>query len=159
MVDDAMAAFVRVHQAYISATEDEWANLELTVPQLRALFVIHRGDQTSVSQLARRLESRLSSTSVLVDRLVKAGMVSRTADASDRRRVLLDVTKEGSDLIERLRRGRVDLRTWLLALSPETLDGLVVGLRALAEVASGSVRFPYLDDDEPSPVPPEGARA
>ena len=157
MVDEALAAFARVHEAFISATEDEWANLDLTVTQLRALLTIDGASRISVGisvgGLAQRLGARLSSTSILVDRLVRAGLVARAEDAKDRRRVLLVPTEEGSNLVVRLRQGRVELRQWLLALSPDTLNALTVGLRALAEVASGSVTFSYLESPGAARMP------
>jgi DNA-binding MarR family transcriptional regulator len=149
MVDEALAAYIRVHEAFVSATEKEWAQLELTVTQLRALFILERVGRIPVSQLAQRLGIKLPSTSILVDRLVKAGLVGRTSDPEDRRIVLLVPTEGGLDLTRRLRQGRDDLRKWLQALSPDTLGALTAGLRALAEVASGTVRFAYLEE-EPS---------
>jgi DNA-binding MarR family transcriptional regulator len=146
VVDEALAAYERVHEAFVSATEEEWAQLELTVTQLRALFVLARASPTTVSRLAAKLGTKLPSTSILVDRLVQAGLVERSSDPGDRRRVLLVASAQGIDLMRRLRRGNVELRQWLHALSPETLDGLTAGLRALGEVAAGRVRFSYLDD-------------
>lgn len=146
MVDEAVAAYERVHEAFVSATEVEWANLDLTVTQLRALFVLGRAGPIPVSRLAEGLGTRLSSTSVLVDRLVNAGLVERSSDPQDRRRVLLATTGRGIELMMRLRRGSDELRQWLHALSPETLDGLTMGLRALGEVAAGRVRLSYLEE-------------
>lgn len=145
-VDEAVAAYERVHDAFVSATEEEWAQLDLTVTQLRALFVLGRFGPLPVSKLADRLGTRLPSTSVLVDRLVRAGLVERSSDPDDRRRVLLLPTDEGIDLMRRLRRGSVELRKWLHALSPEALENLLTGLRALGEVAAGRVRFPFVDE-------------
>lgn len=157
-VDEAVAAYERVHEAFVSATEEEWAQLDLTVKQLRALFVLARAGSIPVSGLAERLGTRLPSTSVLVDRLVHAGLVERSSDPEDRRRVLLVPTDQGFDLMKRLRQGSVELRGWLLALSPETLDGLTAGLRALGEVAAGRVRFPYLQQSPTESIAPRPDR-
>jgi DNA-binding MarR family transcriptional regulator len=148
LVDEAVAAYERVHQAFVSATEKEWARLDLTVTQLRALFILGQSGPTPVSRLAERLGTRLSSTSVLVDRLVQAGLVERSPDPTDRRRVLLAPSDGGVDLMKRLRHGSVELKQWLQALSPEALAGLTTGLRALGEVAAGTVRFSYFPDSE-----------
>lgn len=55
-------------------------------------------------------------------------------------------TDKGIDLMRRLRQGSVELRKWLHALSPEALENLLTGLRALGEVAAGRVRFPFVDE-------------
>lgn len=143
-IDEAVAAYERVYAALAAATEEEWLHLDLTVTQLTALFTLVRSGPTPVGRLADRLGTRLSSTSVLVDRLVHAGLVARSSDPGDRRRVLLVVTDRGVQLLSRLRQGSVELRMWLGALSPEALEGLTAGLRALGEVAAGRVRFSYV---------------
>jgi DNA-binding MarR family transcriptional regulator len=154
LIEEAVAAYERVYAALAAATEEEWLHLDLTVTQLTALFTLVRSGPTPVGRLAERLGTRLSSASVLVDRLVHAGLVARSSDPDDRRRVLLVVTDRGVELLSRLRQGSVELRTWLNALSPETLEGLTAGLRALGEVAAGRVRFSYVtqamsDSDTP----------
>lgn len=153
-VEEAIAAFDRLNAAVAAATEQEWIHLDLTVPQLTALFLLSRSGPTSVGELAEKLGTRLSSASVLVDRLVHAGLVQRSPDPADRRRVLLVVTDPGVELLRRLREGSAELRHWLHALSPETLEGLTVGLRALAEVATGRVRFSSLTEAMARPEPP-----
>ncbi len=139
-----MASYERVYAALAATTEEEWLHLDLTVTQLTALFTLVRSGPTPVGRLAEKLGTRLSSTSVLVDRLVRAGLVGRSSDPDDRRRVLLVVTDRGTELLRRLRQGSVELRRCLGALSPETLEGLTTGLRALGEVAAGRVRFSYV---------------
>lgn len=143
-IDETISAFERLNAAVAAATEQEWVHLDLTVPQLTALFLLSRSAPTSVGQLAEMLGTRVSSARLLVDRLVQAGLVERSPDPDDRRRVLLVVSGAGVDLLRRLREGNVQLRQWLSALSPEVLDCLTVGLRGLVEVASGRVRFSVL---------------
>lgn len=145
-IEEAVAAFERLNAAVAASTEQQWVHLDLTVTQLTALFMLSRSGPTSVGQLAEKLGTRLSSASVLVDRLVHAGLVARSPDPRDRRRVILVVTDAGRDLLRRLRQGSTELRQWLSALSPETLECLTVGLRALAEVAAGRVRFSVLTE-------------
>lgn len=153
-IQEAIAAFERLNAAVAASTEQQWVHLDLTVTQLTALFMLARSGPTSVGQLAEKLGTRLSSASVLVDRLVNAGLIARSPDPRDRRRVILVVTDTGKDLLRRLRQGSVELRQWLSALTPETLECLTVGLRALAEVASGRVRFSVLTEAMAEPDAP-----
>lgn len=145
-IEEALGAFERLNAAVAASTEQEWLHLDLTLPQLTALFMLSRSGPTSVGQLASKLGTRLSSASVLVDRLVHAGLVERSPDPSDRRRIFLVVSDQGVDLLRRLRQGSVELRQWVSALTPETLECLTTGLRALSEVAAGRVRFSALTE-------------
>jgi DNA-binding MarR family transcriptional regulator len=56
--------------------------------------------------LSEALGTRPAATSAMVDRLARAGLVYRTPDSQDRRRVLLAVTSHAAAMI-----GKVDLQT------------------------------------------------
>ncbi len=74
---------------------------DLTVPQLRTLTYIYRQNGGFVSELAEHLGLTLPSTSVLVDGLVKRGILSRSPVQRDRRRIRLDLTEAGNAILKR----------------------------------------------------------
>jgi DNA-binding MarR family transcriptional regulator len=74
---------------------------DLTVPQLRTLTYIYRGNGGFVSELAEHLGLTLPSTSVLVDGLVKRGILSRSPVQGDRRRIRLELTEAGNAILKR----------------------------------------------------------
>jgi len=69
--------------------------------QLWVLWEIGRGGSLRVNDLAAVLAMHQSSTSNLVDKLVKSGLVVRRRDADDQRVVALSLTRKGSTLLRR----------------------------------------------------------
>lgn len=114
----------------------EWATLNLSMGQLKALMVLAASDGGNVSALATTLHVGKPTASILVDGLVQLGYAERTEDAEDRRRTLVTPTAAGAELASRLRQGGMGRMTsWLERLSPDDLTALTRGLRALAAIA------------------------
>ncbi len=67
---------------------------ELTLAQYRVLVFLDRGDRPA-SDVAALLDVTPSTVTSVVDGLVGRDLVRRGADASDRRRVVLQLTDEG----------------------------------------------------------------
>lgn len=136
LLDAAMQAQREIGHALHAAADPAWLHLDLTMAQLKALFVL-ADDALTVGQLADTLGIGKPAASILVERLVQLGLVARTEDAQDRRRALVSLTAEGADLATRLRQGGRDrLRFWLDQLSADDLDALVQGLQALVSIAT-----------------------
>jgi DNA-binding MarR family transcriptional regulator len=109
---------------------------QLTVPQLRALLFVRRHPGASLSPVAEHLGMALSATSNLVERLVQAGLLERTTNPDERRRIQLTLTALGAEHVERaqlLVRSR--LRADLTSLSPTDLGRLAGSLEVLATLA------------------------
>jgi DNA-binding MarR family transcriptional regulator len=68
---------------------------DLSVPQFRTLAFLSRHPGSSLSAAAEFIGLTLPTMSVLVDGLVQRGLIDRTADRQDRRRVLLTLTLDG----------------------------------------------------------------
>jgi MarR family transcriptional regulator, organic hydroperoxide resistance regulator len=113
-------------------------DLDISMAQLKGMFVLASGGTSTVGQLAEGLRIGRSAASLLVDRMVQDGLVERTEDSEDRRRTMIRLSRRGEDLISRLRQGREErnpLPAWLAKLSDQDLRALVQGLRALAAEA------------------------
>lgn len=114
----------------------EWATLNLSMGQLKALMVLAASDGGNVSALAKTLHVGKPTASILVDDLVQLGYAQRTEDTDDRRRTLVTPTAAGAELASRLRQGGMERMTsWLERLAPDDLTALARGLRALAAIA------------------------
>lgn len=136
--EDALAAYRKLHRALLTSTASRWRDLDISMQQLRAMYLLRDEEEASVGRLAELFGIGLPAASLLADRLVRAGYVERRGDPSDRRRVLLSLTRAGLRLVTDLREGNHSLlRRWMSSLSPEDLAALTRGWRALAEVASG----------------------
>ena len=77
--------------------------LDLTLCQLRALFVLAYGDHApALTELAGQIGLSVPATGRAVDGLVRSGLVSRREDESDRRVKRLALTPGGEQLLARM---------------------------------------------------------
>ncbi|MBI2808676.1 MAG: MarR family transcriptional regulator [Planctomycetes bacterium] len=84
--------------------DDFFATYGLTPHQYNALRIL-RGEYPSklpVKEIRKRLIARCPDVTRLIDRLGRGGFVSRERPQSNRRTVLVAITKKGLDLLERL---------------------------------------------------------
>ena len=77
----------------------EWA-AALTMPQLRVLYLLGRHPSLPVGSVAEAMRISQPSATETIDRLVRAGYVSRTTCATDRRVVRTALTEAGRTLID-----------------------------------------------------------
>src|ERR1700682_3724283 len=135
--EEALASYRKLPRAPLTSTASRWRDLDISMQQLRAMYLLRDEEEASVGRLAELFGIGLPGASLLADRLVRTGYVERRGDPADRRRVLLSLTRGGVRLINDLREGNHSLlRRWMSSLSPEDLAALTRGWRALAEVAS-----------------------
>ena len=79
-----------------------FAEYGITTEQFSVLAAVKsRGGSLRPTDLASILERSVNSMSMLVDRMVKAGLVRRTRDRIDRRVVRVTLTSKGTNAIER----------------------------------------------------------
>lgn len=76
------------------------SSTELSMQQFRTMMTIERHEGASLSLVSEHLGSTLSATSKLVDRLVERGYIHRETAEDDRRRLLLALTDQGSQVME-----------------------------------------------------------
>jgi len=109
--------------------------LDLSMAQLKVLFTVSCRGPLTISEVAERLGISLPTASHLVDRVVQLGLVARREDERDRRRTLVELTEHGEALLRQLRQGNEQpWRELLCELSPDDLEALLRGVRALARV-------------------------
>jgi DNA-binding MarR family transcriptional regulator len=110
----------------------------MTLLQLTALHLISALAPITLTDLAQALGTRPSATSAMVDRLIRTGLVCRTPDPQNRRRVRLTLTADAEPIV-----GDIDLDTArrlqavLAGMSPQTrghlIDILIDTVRRFAE--------------------------
>jgi len=136
-IDGALVDFRRVQRALRTSTASRWRDLDISMQQLRAIYLLRDEEIATVGRLAELFGIGLPGASILADRLVRAGYVERNEDPADRRRVQLTLTRAGVQLVTELQEGsHLLLRRWMSRLSPEDFAALSRGWRALAESAS-----------------------
>jgi DNA-binding MarR family transcriptional regulator len=85
---------------------DIWMDLPLTIAQLKSLFFISNQGSSNLMMLASALGVTPTTTTGIIDRLVKHGLVSRTENPENRRMLLLRATDKGEELVANLRKRR-----------------------------------------------------
>ena len=133
----------------------EWAGVDLTMPQLKVLFVVAVSNGVTMTQLAHTVGMTLSTATGVADRLIAQGLVSRENDPADRRLVLLCATKTGNELVDRLTQVGQDFFRMIadrLSLEDLALVARAQDLvyRAMSEIAA---------EAEPAGAPRPGAAA
>jgi DNA-binding MarR family transcriptional regulator len=117
----------------------------LTGPQLWALWELNRAGTLSLKTLSNRMHLDPSTVTGVVERLHKRGLLDRTPDPKDRRRVVLSLTAEGSHLLkEAPHPAQGQLLHALHGMDLEAVAYLNQMLKRLAsdmEVGDGDARF------------------
>ncbi|MFN8595883.1 MAG: MarR family winged helix-turn-helix transcriptional regulator [Anaerolineae bacterium] len=105
---------------------------DLSVPQFRTLAFIDRGDQPSLSDVAEHIGLTLPSMSKIVDGLVARKLITRQTHPTDRRRLVLALTRSGQTALETSRKAtRACLAEDLATLSDADRANIVRALETL----------------------------
>lgn len=102
---EALAEFRYGLRKFLAFSEQAALAMGLTPQQHQALLAIKGApvaDSLSIKQIAERLMVRHHTAVGLIDRLVDLGMVTRTTDSTDRRRILVSLTKTGHSTLHGL---------------------------------------------------------
>jgi DNA-binding MarR family transcriptional regulator len=103
--------------------------------QVSLLVAIKYAPGIGVRELATRERVSPPALSNHVDRLERDGLVNRTPDASDRRRVGLTLTEEGQRVLRRVRSRRTAwLATRLRGLSSDELEAVEAAIEPLSRL-------------------------
>jgi DNA-binding MarR family transcriptional regulator len=104
----------------------------LSVPQFRALNYVERHPGVGLTELAEHLGVSLPAASALVGRLVGSGLVDRSLDPEERRRIRIVVTESGNG---RVMAAMAAVRTWwrtrLTYMGAAELETLIGAMQTL----------------------------
>lgn len=150
-------------RAVVAASSTVWAGRGLTLVQLTALHLIGALAPVSLIDLAGALGTKAPATSAMVDRLTHAGLVRRTLDPQDRRRVQLTLTPEAEPIIGDTNPDTASrLQTVLNGMNPPTrrhlIDMLIDTVRRTADQPSTPPAAKRLSQPPPGPVPDGSTR-
>lgn len=107
---------------------------DLTLPLLAVLALVERHGALSIGELGASLDYSLANASLLVDKLVCQGCVTRVEAASDRRHKLVQLTPKGQALLAELWSTRADSVAGQLCLLPPDIVAQTIELvRAITE--------------------------
>jgi DNA-binding MarR family transcriptional regulator len=112
----------------------------VTVPQLRVLMMIFTRGPMNLGSVAANLDVSAPNASRICDRLIKAGLLDRREDHSDRRNITLTLTRSGQELIERVNRHRrTAVRRVLRKMTASDRESLTAALDTFAMAAGEPV--------------------
>ena len=78
------------------------ASYGLTFPQFMVLEALLHKDSMTVGEIREAILSSNGTIPVIINNLVKLGLVQRTKDPEDHRRSVVELTEQGRELIERV---------------------------------------------------------
>jgi 4'-phosphopantetheinyl transferase len=90
------------HRSMRMSGDRHLADIDLTMPQLKVLFMVVSSSGATMSQIARTVGMTLPTATGVVDRLVGQGMARRVNDSVDRRLVRLYPTDRATAIVDRL---------------------------------------------------------
>jgi DNA-binding MarR family transcriptional regulator len=102
---ETLAAFRYALRRFIRFSEEAAQAAGITAQQYQALLAIKgfpSRDKVTVGELAERLQLRHHSAVGLIDRLVARKLAAREPSAEDRRQVLVQLTRRGEEVLEKL---------------------------------------------------------
>ncbi|MFK0730455.1 MAG: MarR family winged helix-turn-helix transcriptional regulator [Gloeotrichia echinulata GP01] len=118
----------------------------LSIPQLRSLAFLNRNPGASLSEVADHLGVTCATASTTIDRLVQRHLVQRTDNPQERRRVVLNLTKEGKSLLEQSQeKTRSHIAEIIECLTPDKVSQIEEGLTLLKNV------FEQTESNPPQP--------
>ncbi len=145
LIEHIISIEQRMYRHLRTGPGPEWAAVELTMPQLKVLFLVAGGEGMTMTQVARTLGMTLPTATGVVDRLVSQGLVRRDDDPHDRRVVLLRPTEQGVALVEGLiEASRARIQAILDRLSLDDLRTVARALDILYEAARSLAPGPGL---------------
>ena len=110
---------------------------EISYGQYKVISVIHNHGPISVGNLGRLVGSAQSTTSEMIARLTKAGLVTKVRGPYDGRVVVVELTDQGRQLMRRRRtRVREGYQGLFGRLTPAEQESFVGSLKNLDEILS-----------------------
>jgi DNA-binding MarR family transcriptional regulator len=135
---ELVTAVLTASRVLVGVSARSLADVEdvVTVTQFRTLIVLDTHGQLNLNALAGLLDVTPSTALRMIDRLLVAGFVTRRDNPANRREVLLDLTKKGKRIVDKVTgRRRAEISRIVTAMPHAQRAGLINALRAFAAAA------------------------
>ncbi len=130
IADSPFYLIARTARRYEMDMEEALRRIDMDVPSWRAIMLVHEQNPSSVSEIAERAVTRLSTMTRVIQRLHKRGLVKLATRAADARVTEVFITPDGQEIVEQVR--AVASRIYQAAFKDltssevETLNGLLL---------------------------------
>ena len=132
LADDVLIELTAWQSRLRMAAFQGWARDALSIVHLSVLAALEVHGPLSMTKLAEVMDVSVASATGIVDRMEKRGVVRRRHDETDRRVVLVEITKAGAKVSSDMEKNRNQrLRKLLDVLTDDELSSFLFGLRAL----------------------------
>ena len=99
-VEELTQHLVEFYERFSSWEQGVVKETGITLPQMHTLEVLGSSGQLRMKELADKLGITTGALTVLVDRLVRGGLVARVPNEHDRRSIMVRLTTEGEKLFQ-----------------------------------------------------------
>jgi DNA-binding MarR family transcriptional regulator len=137
-VDELVTAVLTASRVLVGVSARSLSGVEdaVTVTQFRTLVVLDGQGPINLNRLSELLDVTPSTAMRMIDRLLAAGLVTRSENPANRREVQLGLTSPGRQLVQQVTAKRRREITRIVTSMPATQrSGLITALRAFAEAA------------------------
>lgn len=100
-LDEIVSSFRRISHSFQQLLWKDAEHLGVTPTQLMVLRKVSVHPELSVTELAERMSLGNSAVSGIVDRMVKAGLITRQRSEQDRRIFRVALTDKGGEILEK----------------------------------------------------------
>lgn len=143
IVEEVVELIPAIGRGVYSTLMDDPEIKGLPLAQVKALIFLYDNGERSLSEVAAGLAVSLPSASELIDRLIERGLVQKSRDTADRRRVVIALTDRAIAYGRRMHDlRRAQARAALAAIPVEEQESFLRAVRALAAaLAPGAVAW------------------
>lgn len=110
-IDRLADIIMSMQRCFVMHLSEELSHGQVSFPQFFLLGHIVNARSLSMTEIAERMSHTTAAATGLVDRLENLGYVRRSHDEGDRRKVLVQTTPKGNELVSRIRAGIVQKLT------------------------------------------------
>jgi DNA-binding MarR family transcriptional regulator len=109
--------------------------VDLKQSQVKAIYAFRDQDSFSMKELADRAGVKLPNMTMMIDEMEQAGMVKRTRDKDDRRKVMVGLTSKGRKVRDTfLERRQSFAKEMFLKLHREDKEELLLSLASVCRI-------------------------
>jgi DNA-binding MarR family transcriptional regulator len=99
-IEELTQQLVEFYERFSSWEQGVVKETGITLPQMHTLEVLGPAGQLRMKELADKMGITTGALTVLVDRLVRGGLVARKPNENDRRSIMVHLTEEGEKLFQ-----------------------------------------------------------
>lgn len=126
-----------IRQVMSSVFSDNTGNGSTSTIQIMLLSVLDEQEEISMGDMATQLALSKSNATMHVDKLVDRGLVERYNSKEDRRVILVRITEQGHDFLNRCKKGTAEeLRLKVSILKANEMADLTDAMNVISKILS-----------------------